>query len=130
MHLDNSRGSFEDVVRTGSPEMAALAYRLRELIVHVYPDVIEVPRPAEHHAGYGIGTGKGSGIFAYICPIKDYVRLGFYYGGQLADPKKLLVGTGKRLRHIKMYRLADAEHPEVRRILRAAVRERQKARTL
>ena len=128
MHADNSRGSFEDVVRASSAEVAALAYRLRELIARVYPDVTEVPRPAEHHAQYGIGTGKGSGIFAYICPMKDYVRLGLYYGGQLADPHRLLVGTGKRLRHIKIYSQGDADRPEVRRLLQTAVRERQKAR--
>jgi hypothetical protein len=128
MHADNSRGSFEDIVRASSPEVAALAYRLRELIARVYPDVTEVPRPAEHHAQYGIGTSKGSGIFGIICPMKDYVRLGFHYGSQLADPNKLLEGTGKRLRHIKIYSRSEADRPEVRRLLQAAIRERQKAR--
>jgi hypothetical protein len=128
MHAENSRGSFEDVIRASSTEVAPLAYRLRGLIARVYPDVIEVPRPAEHHAQYGIGTSRGSEIFAYICPLKDYVRLGFHYGGQLTDPKRLLQGTGKRLRHIKIYSQADADRPEVRRLLQAAVRERQKAR--
>lgn len=127
MQADNSRGSFEDVVRASNREVAAVAYRLRELIVQAYPDVTEIPRPAEHHAQYGIGAGKGSGIFAYICPMKDYVRLGLYYGGMLADPNKLLVGTGKRLRHIKIYSQAEANRPEVRRLLQAAVRERRKA---
>lgn len=127
MRIDNSRGTFEDVVRTGSPEMAVVAYRLRELIARVYPDVLEVPRPAEHHAQYAIGTGKGTEIFGYVCPMKEYVRLGFYFGGPLPDPGKLLVGTGKRLRHIKIYSQAEADRPAVRRLIQAAVRERQKA---
>jgi hypothetical protein len=107
--------------------MAEIASRLRELMAEVYPDVIEVPRPAEQHAGYGIGASKANEIFGYICPLKEYVRLGFYYGVALPDPKKLLVGEGKRLRHIKIRSLADAGRSEIRDLLAAAVEERMKA---
>jgi len=127
MRTDTSRGTFEDVIRVSNPQIAAIARSLRDLIAEVYPDVMEVPRPAEQHAGYGVGPKKGNEIFGYICPLKEYVRLGFYYGGALPDPKGLLEGTGKRLRHIKMYSLSDTARPEVRRLLKAAVRERKKA---
>lgn len=70
---------------------------------------------------------SNSQIFGYICPMPEYVRLGFYYEGALPDPKGLLQGGGKRLRHIKMYSLADVERPEVRRLIDAAIRERKKA---
>jgi hypothetical protein len=58
--------------------------------------------------------------------LKDYVRLGFYYGGGLPDSKKRLVGEGKRLRHIKIHSLVEADRPEVRRLLVAAIQERKK----
>ena len=58
--------------------------------------------------------------------MKDYVRLGFYYGGALPDPRKKLVGEGKRLRHIKIYSLVEVDRPEVRRLLAAAIQERKK----
>ncbi len=127
MRLDTSRGTFEDVIRRSNPSIAAIACRLRDIIAEVYPDVVEVPRPDEQHASYGVGPNKVTEIFGYICPMKDYVRLGFYYGGALPDPNGLLVGTGKRLRHIKMYSMADADRPEVRRLIKAAVQERKKA---
>jgi len=125
MRTDSSRGTFEDVVRGSQPEMAAIAYKLRALITEIYPDVTEVPRPVEQHAGCGIGPSRANEIFGYLCPLKDYVRLGFYYGAALPDPHKVLAGEGKRLRHIKIYSLADVDRPEVRRLLAAAVRERQ-----
>jgi hypothetical protein len=127
MHVDISRGTFNDVIRNSPPRMAAIARRLRRLIVDIYPDVIEVPRPAEQHSNYGVGAKKDNEIFGYICPITDYVRLGFYYGGALPDPKGLLQGEGKRLRHIKIYSLAEVDRPEIRRLLKAAVQERKKA---
>ncbi|MGE5224760.1 MAG: DUF1801 domain-containing protein [Omnitrophica WOR_2 bacterium] len=86
-----------------------------------------MPRPGEQHAGYGIGLNKQTEIFAYICLLKDYVRLGFYYGGTLPDPARLLVGEGKRLRHIKIYSLEEAARPEIADLIKAAVEERQKA---
>jgi hypothetical protein len=130
MHTDTRRGSFKDVIRTSNTQMAAVAHKLRNLIADVYPDVAEVPRPAEQHASYGVGLSKATEVFGYICPMPEYVRLGFYYGGALPDPKRLLQGEGKRLRHIKMYSLADVERPEVRRLIDAAIRERKKAHGL
>jgi hypothetical protein len=56
----------------------------------------------------------------YICPMQEYVRLGFYYGGELADPAHLLVGEGKRLRHVKVRTLADACQPALEQLVRAA----------
>ena len=126
MQIDSSRGTFEEVVGTTTSGVAAIAYRLRELIISVYSDVIEVPRPAEQHAEYGVGPNRATEIFGYLCPVKDYVRLGFYYGGALPDPRKRLVGEGKRLRHIKIHSLVEADRPEVRRLLVAAIQERKK----
>jgi hypothetical protein len=125
MKIDTSRGTFTQVLAASTPQIARIAHRLRERINEVYPEVTEVPRPGEQHAGYGIGSHKQAEIFAYICPLKDYVRLGFYYGGYLPDPAGLLVGEGKRLRHIKIYSLEEAERPEIGDLIKEAVVERQ-----
>jgi hypothetical protein len=126
MHTDTSRGTFNDVIRNSPPRMAAIARRLRRLIVDIYPEVAEVPRPKEQHTSYGVGAEKDKEIFGYICPMTDYVRLGFYYGGELPDSKGLLQGEGKRLRHIKIYSLSEVDRPEIRRLLKAAVQEEKR----
>ena len=41
----------------------------------------------------------------YIAPHKNYVRLGFFNGATMPDPDNLLEGTGKKLRHIKIYEI-------------------------
>ena len=43
----------------------------------------------------------------YIAPHNDYVRLGFFNGATMPDPDNLLEGTGKKLRHIKIYEIDD-----------------------
>jgi hypothetical protein len=127
MKVDKSRGTFRDVIREHSPQVKKIAQYLRRLTAGVHPDAIEVPRPAENHASYAIGSGRPSEVFAYICPLKDYVRFGFYYGGELPDPEALLVGSGKRLRHVKLYTLEQAERPAIRALLAAAVAQRIRA---
>jgi hypothetical protein len=127
MNTDTSRGTFEDVIQGSSTEMAAIAHKLRELFAELHPDLIEVSRPAEQHAEYGVGLNMGNQIFGYICPMQKYVRLGFYYGASLPDPSRLLEGSGKRLRHVKIYTLSEAGRPEIQKLIKAAFHERKDA---
>lgn len=40
--------------------------------------------------------------FAYVNIFKAHANVGFFYGAELKDPAKLLEGTGKRMRHVKL----------------------------
>ena len=40
--------------------------------------------------------------FAYVNVFKQHVNVGFFRGAELKDPARLLVGTGKRMRHVKL----------------------------
>ena len=39
--------------------------------------------------------------FAYVNVFKTHVNVGFFFGAELRDPRGLLQGTGKRMRHVK-----------------------------
>jgi hypothetical protein len=41
--------------------------------------------------------------FGYVNAFKDHVNVGFFYGAALHDPARLLEGTGKRMRHAKLW---------------------------
>ncbi len=40
--------------------------------------------------------------FGYVNAFKDHVNVGFFHGALLEDPARLLEGTGKRMRHVKL----------------------------
>jgi hypothetical protein len=40
--------------------------------------------------------------FGYVNVFKAHVNVGFYFGAELPDPRGLLEGTGKRMRHVKL----------------------------
>ena len=56
----------------------------------------------------------------YIGVIKDHVNLGFIRGSELADPERILEGTGKQMRHIKIRNMSDLFRPAIRAYLQEA----------
>ena len=40
--------------------------------------------------------------FAYVDSFRSHINVGFYYGTFLPDPQEILIGTGKRMRHVKL----------------------------
>ena len=63
--------------------------------------------------------------YAYSMPMRGYINLDFYQGAALVDRERLLEGTGKGLRHVKVRSLADANRPHVRVLLAAALARRR-----
>lgn len=56
-----------------------------------------------------------SGDIAYLQANKNHVNLGFYKGAEkLRDPNKLLEGTGKTMRHIKLRNVSDIDRALLR----------------
>lgn len=51
--------------------------------------------------GNGCWVG-GSGPVAYVYSATGYVQFGFFRGSSLKDPKGLLEGSGKYVRHTKV----------------------------
>ena len=83
----------------------------------------------QRSVGWGTGPKKFSEQFAYLLPFKKHVTLGFYYGGELADPGGLLPASGGRqvsgklaMRSLKIASLEDVKRPELRSLLEEAVR--------
>jgi len=115
-----TKGTFEEVISKAPPEMQEIAHAARNLLIEVMPDLTEVPWGQQKIAGYGVGLKKMSEQFCYIAPYKKHVNLGFYYGVDLDDPKGLLEGSGKELRHIKLYSLDDVNQAAVKKLVKAA----------
>lgn len=104
-----------------SPSVQALANALRELILPVIPpEFIETVQLGNGNIVYGTKPGM-RGPVIYIAPFKDSANLGFMDGVDLPDPKGLLKGTGKRLRHIKIKSVDDIDIEAFTALLRAAV---------
>lgn len=93
-----------------------LLTHLRELILAVLPGVAESfkwNRPC-------YGTKSGS-LICYLHASKNHVTLGFEQGAALLDPKNLLEGTGKNMRHIKFRSDQDIDDSAISALLKQAL---------
>lgn len=44
----------------------------------------------------------GDAAFGYVNAFTAHVNVGFFRGAEIADPRGLLVGTGRLMRHVKL----------------------------
>jgi hypothetical protein len=65
---------------------------------------------------YAVGGENVVGIGAF----SDHVNVFFYRGLELDDPRSLLAGSGKQFRSITLRAPADADRPEVKRLVQQA----------
>jgi hypothetical protein len=94
-------------------EQKPIIEALRRLIASVAPAAHEL---IYHDALWYNPPDSGYPIF-YITVFKTHVNLGFFYGGFVPDPEGLLVGSGKRMRHIKIRSLQECENPAITSLL-------------
>jgi hypothetical protein len=99
-----------------------LALALREVVLNEAPGANEtVLRGYVVSTAYSF-TGKWTEGFCHIAVYPGHVNLGFNRGAELADPKGLLIGSGKIIRHLKIAEPKDLKKPHLRRFIRAAIK--------
>jgi len=88
--------SFDDYVADQSPKNQAIIRALRRFVKRVEPGLSEAVK-----WGNGCWIGKDRPV-AYVYSDTEYVQFGFFMGATLKDPKGLLEGKGRYVRHIKV----------------------------
>jgi hypothetical protein len=119
MRMDPQRNSARHVdayIRAKNPKFQAVATGLRALIKTVAPQVKEGVN------AWGLPMFDSNGPFGYFMIGKSHVTFGLYEGTSLDDPERLLEGTGKNLRHVKLRTVEDLRRPGLRKLVKSAVR--------
>lgn len=58
--------------------------------------------------------------FAYVNTFKNHVNVGFFNGAALKDPARLLEGSGKRMRHVKLTKDREPNAAALGKLIEAA----------
>jgi hypothetical protein len=90
---------------------------LRKLMKQVAPTLTESVK-----WGNGVWLGEEWPV-VFLHAKDDHLQFGFFGGAGLSDPKGLLKGTGKYIKHIKVYALSDIDETAFARLIRQAVRQ-------
>ncbi len=94
---------------------------LRQLILEVFPNAVEQIDPKSGLIAYGYNKSYKGQVFAIVLHMK-HINLMFAKGAQLSDPEKLLAGTGKQARHVKIRSEVETQNPALRALLQEALK--------
>jgi hypothetical protein len=95
-------------------ELGAIARRWFEIMRGCGRDVRELL-----HDGHPTAC-VGDAAFAYVNAFKAHVNVGFFRGAEIADPGRLLEGTGKFMRHVKLGPDRDVQATALTRLIESA----------
>jgi len=101
-------------MREQSGELGAIAQRWFTVIRNCGDDVRELL-----HDGHPTAC-VGDAAFAYVNAFKAHVNVGFFRGAEIADPTRMLEGTGKFMRHVKLRPESSVDAPALTKLIRAA----------
>lgn len=103
-------------VKRDNPALQKLARGLRSLVK------ASVPGTKTTVNSWGIPTFETDDPFCFYMIGKKHVTFGFHYGTSLHDPERLLEGTGKNIRHVKLRTPQDLEQKGLKELVIAAAR--------
>jgi hypothetical protein len=102
-----------------SNQVGIIANRLEALVKEVFPDAVKSQDKSD--LGFGFGKGYKALVFV-VSPQRTHVNLGVARGAELQAAFPLLQGSGKVHRHVKITTLEDLANPELRRLIKAALK--------
>jgi hypothetical protein len=100
-------------LRKTDPRLRPLVESLRALVRKTVPDAVEQVK-----WGMPIYSKDGE-CFASLMVARDHVNLELFHGARMGS--KLLEGTGKTMRRVKLMSRRDVDAKELTRLLRRAV---------
>jgi len=108
--------TFDDYLADQASKNRSIIRALRKFVAR------EAPRLQES-VKWGNGCWlKEKAPVAYVYSAPDHVQFGFFGGARLKDPKRLLRGEGKFVRHIRLSKPSEIDEAPFRALLRQAAR--------
>jgi len=111
----------EGILSKYDEKVSTLGFQLREFLLKELKLIIEYPDGPANIIGYGFGPGYKL-LLCTIIPSKKGIKLGFYKGSELPDPKRLLTGSGKVHRHVEIKSENDVKDPAIKKLVDEALK--------
>jgi hypothetical protein len=105
-------------------QIVKLALAVRRFVLSESPRATETIYDAYNAVAMGYSfTGRLKESFCHVAVYAKHVNLGFNHGAELADPRGILQGNGKQIRHVTIREAADLKSADLTRLLRLAIKQ-------
>jgi hypothetical protein len=116
----------QEALRRFDPDVQDLAAAARAIVLDIIGPCFELIFPIQRLVSmmYSTTEKQMKDNICLLVVYRGHVNLMFPRGVDLKDPRQLLEGSGKAMRHVKMRTLEDLERPGVRQLI-AQAKKRQ-----
>lgn len=118
MTMSEEALAFDRHLDATAPAVAQIARALRLTVLEGFPEAVETFDRADGLLAIGRGRSMRDFLFAII-PHTSHVNLQLADGVELPNPDRRIEGTGKRIRHVKVRSVEDAQAPWLRAAIAA-----------
>lgn len=115
---------FDHLLKNYDPEIRRLAIEARKLISELSPKAAEKVYLGWRVLRFSL-DGTMAGQFVAIGPHKKHVNLYFMNGAELDDPKSLLEGVGKNMRHVKITDANQLKNADLKKLIKTSAKMQQ-----
>ncbi len=121
MYTRHLHPDFSQRLQIYDPLLVDLFLRARNFVLDIYPDANELLYHTHALTAVFSPSIKLGDAYIHIPIYSQHLNLGFNRGALLDDPQKLLKGTGKLIRHVKILSPKDLEQPGLKTLAQSAV---------
>jgi hypothetical protein len=109
-------GAIDKLLQSYPEDVQILARHARETLEEWLPDADEGVDESARMLGYSYGPGY-KGMVCTLILSKSGIKLGLANGATLADPHRLLAGTGKVHRHVQLRTIRDLQQAGLKQLV-------------
>jgi hypothetical protein len=113
--------TWDAVLATHAADVVAAAHAIQSVILEELPTVVVMFDRGDGLLAFGTSSAMRDLLFALI-PHAGWLNLQLADGATLPDPDRIVEGTGKRIRHVKLRSADAARRPAVRELVREQIR--------
>ena len=103
-------------------ELSELAIEIRRSMTKLAPGCSEMLYRTYAVSNVFTYTDKMGQAFIHMAVYANHVNLGFNRGTELSDPKGILQGSGKLIRHLRIDSIDDMNNPPAKSLILDAVK--------
>jgi hypothetical protein len=121
--MSSAQRQLSEFIARYDPKIAARAKAALAKVRKILPGAMELVYDNYNALAIAFGpTDRVSDVILSIALYPRWISLFFVRGIDLEDPQKLLVGSGKTIRHIVLDDAADLDKPAIRALITQAVK--------
>ena len=118
---DKIHSDFKKYLSLKDKKLQKLYIALRNFLIEIYPEGNEILYHTHALTSVYSTSLKLSDAYCHIPIYTEHLNLGFNFGTSLEDPKKLLHGTGKSIRHVPFTEITQLENKDLKFLIADAV---------